>query len=92
MYQRKRKLQTHHYCDCGGMILNHVTEKAKVIGGWPMQVKSVGICECGQVHWREDLTNFAKDEYAEYLDESNQSRKDALKRGESWRSVISGGN
>jgi len=90
MYKRTRKLQTWKRCNCGGLVFNTITEKAKVRGGWPMQVKSVGICENGCVQWKEDLTNFAKEEYAEYLEESNQSRKDALKRGESWRSVISG--
>jgi len=80
MYKRQRKLETHHYCECGGMILNHITEKAKVVGGWPMQVKSVGICECGSIHWREDLTNLAKREYEEYLHESNESRKKAVRK------------
>tara|TARA_R100000152_G_C6777273_1_gene207025 strand:+ start:981 stop:1259 length:279 start_codon:yes stop_codon:yes gene_type:complete len=90
MYKRERKLQTHHRCDCGGVIVNHITEKAKVGGGWPMAVKSVGICGCGEIHWKKDLTNYAKEEYRQYLVESNRSRKNALKNGESWRVVISG--
>ena len=52
MYKRERKLETHHFCECGGMVFNHITEKAQVVGGWPMQVKSIGICECGAIHWR----------------------------------------
>tara|TARA_R100000152_G_C6724459_1_gene149928 strand:+ start:293 stop:541 length:249 start_codon:yes stop_codon:yes gene_type:complete len=80
MYKRERKLETHHLCKCcDSVIFNVVTEKAKVIGGWPMQVKSVGICECGEVHWRKDLTNYAKEEYRLYLKESENSRKKHLK-------------
>ena len=79
MYKRERKLETHHFCECGGMVLNHITEKAQVVGGWPMQVKSIGICEFGSIHWRKDLTNYAKEEYRLYLKESEISRKKHLK-------------
>ena len=79
MYKRERKLETHHFCECGGIVFNHITEKAQVVGGWPMQVKSIGICECGAIHWRKDLTNYSKEEYRLYLKESENSRKKHLK-------------
>ena len=78
-YKRERKLTTWKRCECGDVIHNVISEKRRSFGDWPMQVKSVGICECGMIHWKEDLTNFAKEDYREYLEESEKSRKEYLK-------------
>ncbi len=79
MYQRERSLPIWKRCECGGRINNVIVEKSRTMGHWPMQVKSTGICECGQIHWKTDLTSFAKEEYAAYLRESESSRKQYLK-------------
>ena len=85
---RKRKLETHHFCDCGGRIYNLMVEKKKGgAGGIPMSIKSTGICECGAIHWKDDLTQFAKDEWDEYILDSSES----MRRYNQWRVMMKNG-
>ena len=84
-YMRKRKLETHHYCECGGKIFNLMVEKRKGgAGGIPMSIKSTGVCECGAIHWKEDMTQLAKDDWDEYVLESSES----MRRYTQWRKMF----
>lgn len=90
MYQTEKRLPVWKKCECGGTIHNVIIHKSRALGDWPMQVKSTGICECGVIHWKTDLTDFAKEEYRQYLEESQASRKEAEEAGVPWRVVMSG--
>ena len=79
-YHNERKLETHHYCDCGGKIFNLIVQKRMGhAGGFPKSVKSTGVCECGIIHWKNDLTQLAKDDWDDYLHETSESARRHMK-------------
>ena len=84
-YQRERKTPTNNFCECGGTVYHIFKEKRLDHGGgFPMQIKSMGVCECGSVHWKDDLTNLAKEDWNDYVLESSLSMREYSK----WKRML----
>jgi hypothetical protein len=87
-YSREKKTATNNFCECGGTVYHILKEKKRGGGGGiPMSIKSMGICDCGAVHWKNDLTDLAKEEWGEYVLESSES----MRRYTQWRKAYKNG-